>query len=239
MDARTRLLATRDPLSAAAAKWTIRENIVWVPCTMPSEHLKAHRNLCDCGGTGKLVLTMRQRLEIGAYCGHPGCQVEVGNVCPICKGSGGDVVECSHCDGSGSASRMRFSDWLYGLKWPQALLRAAVAAAWCAGKTWWCLPDCGSPGRGSGYAYPKCIAEHIPTRCAIDAAKAWLADPTSKNREAWWAAYKLIDSTDACLWVPSPYHVEQYVPDIQAAAGLAGGKPVRKKIQKELIEWVL
>jgi len=64
----------------------------------------------------RLDLLCIQKVQQSAYLGDEASRLVLGNSCFQCDGSGGNVVECSYCNGSGSASHIGFFDWSKNLE---------------------------------------------------------------------------------------------------------------------------
>ena len=167
----------------------------------------------------------RDRLELAAYCGHAGAREALGVYpcgCPL----GTDNL--SACLGTPLAPLANLDAWLRGLgRWPGALLRAAVAAAWA-------VHACGFGCMGGS-------AEHR----AIEAAEAWLADPSELRLGAAHEACAGIGA-NWCYFaplLPPPCGLDATFGatpgPILSAAGEAGEQPVREAVCAALIEWAL
>ena len=96
----------------------------------PSMAIIGESDCWACDGSGRVCFEWEDRWALAAYCGDEAAHSLAGNRCPRCEGSGGDVVECSLCDGSGTANRIQsLHGWISGLsRWPGALMCAASAS---------------------------------------------------------------------------------------------------------------
>jgi len=167
-------------------------------------------------------LSLRSRVEMGAYCGDEGARLALSCVDPHpcgCWRPTGTAPPCKHSE---------LGPWARALsRWGQAVhVRAAVAAARVALPAWRSYHDPGT---------------HRP-RLAIEAAEAWLADPCEERLRAWQQAM----THRTPLWTPFPVHDDErhglahdYPDCVQMSARLAGEAPVREAIQSALIGWAL
>lgn len=183
----------------------------------------------DCHGTG--YQSPEAAVELLAHCGHAASR-------EVLDYDSSTEARSLHIAGMLNDEETWFAEWLTGLShWGQpVLVRAAVAAAREA------LPD---PCYGVHVGHSvRCAA--CDSRCAIEAAEAWLADQTEERREAWISAW------DPCTvhWLPYPYPLhgavnsDQINPILECAAvcghaGVPGDATVRAAICEALITWSL
>ena len=96
---------------------------------------------------------------------------------------------------------------------------------------------------GIAHAYGECADGEcvaFASLRAIEAAEAWLADPSEANREAWHEAW---ERALGLHWLPRPasgdfandYHAET----IQAATEATSEQAVRDAIRDALVPWAL
>lgn len=171
-------------------------------------------------GTERRKLTRTERLGLLAYCGQAGAQEVLGG--PI--------------DPDWSSDQMGgLPPWVEGFwRWPREVLtRAALAAAELAARHWCRDENCGKVIR---------CAHCIRHQKALDAARAWLEDPTEERRSAWrepWICWRH-DTSVRPLWIPSPpsWPVD-WEPGIHAAARATSPETTRAAICAALIAWVL
>ncbi len=272
-DRTLRHLATRDfdaPLSAAAVLERVRSSVVEVLC----EHCSNPVWCGVCLNTRRLTLATKQRLEIGAYAGSEGCR-EALKQCPACEGGlvrygnekmldkrgrecAGYVTWCYSCKRCRPWPKRvsQFSHWISGLsRWPQALIRAAVAAAEMTLPVWEtnyrkALTDAAATLPEKATTNQRRIAAehrgqllhtHVELlRRVIEAAKVWLADPSEERFEAWMSAWHATSQPEM-LWLPHGRANSAELRDTirDAATRLAGEKAVREGICAALIAWVL
>lgn len=181
-----------------------------------------------------------ERLNLAAYCGDAGARLLITDELAVAY----QVID-----------RDNLSDWLTGLqRYPKSvMIRAAVAAArvvlraleqadsleWDAGANQYVRVP-GGPVKNSLFSVA--VAGVLFARRAIEAAEAWLADPTEANRGE--PATTVVSTGSGDWWTQLPGLI-QGAPCgpaiIQAAARALGtdGEPtVRAAICAELVEWV-
>lgn len=215
----------------------------------------ATRPCSACAGTGS---PFRARLELAAYCGSEAARA----VCGPVEAQGWAAVA--------NPGALSLDVWLRGLsRWsdlhPRApgwvLVRAAVAAARVAlahvmAQEQVC--KCGSALRAhdiySGHAFVHACDDDFPCECgwleeeaprrAIEAAEAWLSDPSGHTGPAArrWDDAIMSGVEDAILWLPPPPSMagpDRVLRSIEGAARLAGESSVREAVCRSLIEWAL
>lgn len=95
----------------------------------------------------------------------------------------------------------------------------------------WGCPDC----RDSGY----CLAGGADAECALDAAQAWVDEPTPERREAWDSAYSM-PGPGAPRWMPRLVWVGDQVEDLAramlAAAEILGEQRVREVASRAILD---
>lgn len=197
----------------------------------------------------------RERLELAAYCGD-GAAIEALGVprvaellAPVVGQTARAYMEHQALGAlvgqiNAGARPSTFSPWLSGLsRWSDVgpvpgwvLVRASVAAARVADCEWAperCDGECGTEDERD------CPITGWALR-AIEAAEAWLADPTNDARwTAWHASYV---EAGHLAWLPVPTRASETgarARDAILSATFAGEQPVREAICRSLVEWAL
>lgn len=184
----------------------------------------------------------RWRIELAAYCGD--AEARLAAPLPLCRDCADEDGWCPNRDLP--CDDRDFTDWLRGLeRWPGALLRAAIAAAWACWDEWggedkaWIEAGLDTTRRSDPYE-------------ALLALKAWADDPSEESldavgligvtfdegtlgllpvaRERWWASATVAVANESTVGCETGIH---------AASELIGEQRVREAICGRLIEWAL
>lgn len=174
----------------------------------------------------------RERLELAAWCEDPRALLLTGY-----------LVE------------QALVPWLkYLSRWPDAPLRAAIAAAWVVVRDWRCemheVVDLGEEietlelyeaVRHEDFDAPEddgpCVECRAPG-LAVAAAEAWVVCPCQQHQGAWVGTFDRIRSRPV-IWVPSPASPHRFASDVVRATEFADEQDVRTAISRELISWSL
>lgn len=233
---------------------------------LPPRVLSGRGQPCpSCAGTGS---PLRARVELAAWCGDGAARGALGSAgedCRDCGGTGNDHHaccdpeccpegpgdECGTCGGRGAVAPEppALAVWLSGLsRWADVgpaprwvLVRSAVAAAREVARhqnlAVWARIQTPDPGDAMG---PACREEARAELRAIEAAEAWLDDPTNDARwTAWHASYV---EAGHLAWLPVPTRASETgarARDAILSATFAGEQPVREAICRSLVEWAL
>ena len=191
----------------------------------PDARAAWYRARIASGEASVLDAPFRRAVELLAYVGDPAAR-EVVDGCP-CTRDDPEGLPCWKPTGSG------FTPWLRGLSaWgSQTMVRAAVAAAEVAQEDY----EAGDVGNIDWSTHPN--------RVAIEAARAWLADPSEANHRRWVEANM---RAAECDWLPTPpaqAPADEYRHlSVQAAAqalGTEGPDRVRAAIRRDISQWIL
>lgn len=169
-------------------------------------------------------LALCQRIELAAYAGDAGAALAAGG------GLSYDEI--------GRATSRDLAAWTRGLaRWGAPVLVRAACAAGRVALPVWEQADAGATEGGYMLHVQNIdMTDGSAPRRALDAAEAWLAEPTEERLQAWREAWVYVPEA----WLPGqddPPHV--LAQRVERAARLAGEGPVRAAVSAALCSWAL